>query len=172
VVEIGTAQGGTLGAFCEIAADDALVVSIDLPGGDRDDESEDDKYGARDTDRMAEYRLPGQRIEFIQADSHHQATYEALSRILAGRLVDLLFIDGDHSYEGVKTDFELYLPLVAPTGVIGLHDIATHIVRGVEVDRFWAHLKTRFNVRECIYPKENKSWGEWAGIGIVDLEEQ
>lgn len=26
--------------------------------------------------------------------------------------VDLLFIDGDHSYKGIKTDFELYFPLV------------------------------------------------------------
>jgi 23S rRNA U2552 (ribose-2'-O)-methylase RlmE/FtsJ len=172
VVEIGTAQGGTLGALCEIAADDALVVSIDLPGGDKDEVSEDDKYGKRDIAKMVGYAKPGQRVEFLQADSHRSSTRATLEHILEGRLIDLLFIDGDHSYQGVKADFELYLPLVAPTGLIGLHDIATHIVQGVEVDRFWAELKTRFNVRECIYPKENRSWGSWAGIGIVDLEEQ
>jgi len=36
--------------------------------------------------------------------------------------IDLLFIDGDHSYEGVKLDFELYSKLLAPKGVIILHD--------------------------------------------------
>jgi len=36
--------------------------------------------------------------------------------------IDLLFIDGDHSYEGVKLDFELYSKLVSPKGVIIIHD--------------------------------------------------
>jgi hypothetical protein len=36
--------------------------------------------------------------------------------------IDLLFIDGDHSYEGVKLDFELYSKLLAPKGVVILHD--------------------------------------------------
>ena len=36
--------------------------------------------------------------------------------------IDLLFIDGDHSYEGVKLDFELYSKLLTPKGVVILHD--------------------------------------------------
>jgi len=36
--------------------------------------------------------------------------------------IDFLFIDGDHSYEGVKIDFELYSNLLSPTGLIMLHD--------------------------------------------------
>lgn len=36
--------------------------------------------------------------------------------------IDVLFIDGDHSYEGVKLDFELYSKLLSPKGVILLHD--------------------------------------------------
>ena len=36
--------------------------------------------------------------------------------------MDFLFIDGDHSYEGVKIDFELYSNLLSPTGIIMLHD--------------------------------------------------
>jgi len=37
--------------------------------------------------------------------------------------VDLLFIDGDHSYEGCRLDFEMYRDLVAPDGLIVFHDI-------------------------------------------------
>jgi hypothetical protein len=36
--------------------------------------------------------------------------------------IDLLFIDGDHSYEGVKKDFKLYSQLLTENGVIVLHD--------------------------------------------------
>jgi cephalosporin hydroxylase len=172
VVEIGTAQGGTFGALCEIAADDALIVSIDLPGGDKDETSANDKYGARDVRKMAGYAKSDQQVKFLRADSQKPATRAELERILGDRTIDLLFIDGDHSYEGVKADFKLYQPLVASTGVIGLHDVATHVVAGVRVDMFWAELKKRFAVRECIYPGEDRGWGSWAGIGIIAMEEQ
>jgi len=36
--------------------------------------------------------------------------------------IDLLFIDGDHSYEGVKLDFDLYSTIMSENGVIVLHD--------------------------------------------------
>lgn len=36
--------------------------------------------------------------------------------------VDILFIDGDHSYEGVKKDFELYSKILNPNGLIIIHD--------------------------------------------------
>jgi hypothetical protein len=36
--------------------------------------------------------------------------------------IDVLFIDGDHSYNGVKTDFELYSKLLTKNGVIFIHD--------------------------------------------------
>jgi len=36
--------------------------------------------------------------------------------------IDVLFIDGDHSYEGVKLDFELYSKLMSPKGIILIHD--------------------------------------------------
>lgn len=36
--------------------------------------------------------------------------------------IDYLHIDADHSYEGVKKDFELYSQIVSPTGIISIHD--------------------------------------------------
>jgi len=36
--------------------------------------------------------------------------------------IDLLFIDGNHSYEGVKKDFELYSNLISEKGIIIIHD--------------------------------------------------
>lgn len=36
--------------------------------------------------------------------------------------IEFLFIDGDHSYEGLKKDWEIWLPKVKPGGIIALHD--------------------------------------------------
>jgi hypothetical protein len=36
--------------------------------------------------------------------------------------LDLIFIDGDHSYEGVKKDFELYSQILTSNGMIMIHD--------------------------------------------------
>jgi len=37
-------------------------------------------------------------------------------------MIDLLFIDGDHSYEGVKKDFDLYTKRLNPNGLVLIHD--------------------------------------------------
>ena len=37
--------------------------------------------------------------------------------------IDYLHIDGDHSYEGVKKDFELYSSIMSENGIITIHDI-------------------------------------------------
>lgn len=42
----------------------------------------------------------------------------------AGNPIRVLLIDADHSYEGVRTDFEAWWPLVAPNGLIVFHDYA------------------------------------------------
>ena len=36
--------------------------------------------------------------------------------------IDLLFIDGDHSYDGVRRDWEAFSPFVRPSGVVVFHD--------------------------------------------------
>jgi hypothetical protein len=36
--------------------------------------------------------------------------------------IDFLFIDGDHSYDGVKKDFDLYSQILSDSGIIMIHD--------------------------------------------------
>lgn len=38
------------------------------------------------------------------------------------REIDFLFIDGDHSYEGIKRDFDLFAPHVRKFGLVVFHD--------------------------------------------------
>ena len=44
--------------------------------------------------------------------------------------VELLFIDGDHSYEAVRRDAELWLPRLIEGGTVMFHDVATAAYNG------------------------------------------
>jgi hypothetical protein len=55
----------------------------------------------------------------IIGDSHSKQTISKLKKMIDK--IDLLFIDGDHSYNGVKADYELYAPLTKH--IIAFHDI-------------------------------------------------
>lgn len=69
------------------------------------------------------------------------------------RPIDLLFIDGDHSYEGVKRDWELFARYVTPFAVVVFHDT----MWGLSPYREYAHPDMgvpRFvdELRACGYP--------------------
>jgi predicted O-methyltransferase YrrM len=40
------------------------------------------------------------------------------------RQIDLLFVDGDHSFDGVRADFEMFRPWLAPSALVVFHDTA------------------------------------------------
>lgn len=60
-------------------------------------------------------------IHLIESDSKDAASN--FDSWLGSNEIDLLFIDGDHSIDGCKSDFELYAPRVAVGGYIIFHDI-------------------------------------------------
>ena len=159
IVEIGTANGGTLFLWTRLAAPGATIISVDLPGG-----KWGDGYAGWRSWLYRRFALPGQTIHLVRADSHDPATVEHV-RALITQPVDILFIDGDHSYAGVKQDFEQFAPLVRSGGLIALHDIAHHRAEyDCHVDKFWAELQQTSRTTELI---DHANQG-WAGIGIVE----
>ncbi|MEO8732948.1 MAG: class I SAM-dependent methyltransferase, partial [Flavobacteriales bacterium] len=76
---------------------------------------------------------------------------------------DYLFIDGDHTYEGVKADYERYRPLVRPGGKIVFHDVVEHRSSACQVDRFWRELRETVSYREYINSADQGKFG----IGLV-----
>ncbi|MFX1395149.1 MAG: class I SAM-dependent methyltransferase, partial [Promethearchaeota archaeon] len=114
VFEIGTANGGTLLLLTKLSAPDALIGSIDLFGGI--------KKSYREI-FFQSYATQNQEVFYIQKNSHSFSALLELKKKLKNKKIDLLFIDGDHSYDGVKKDFEMYAPLVKKNGIIAFHDI-------------------------------------------------
>lgn len=165
VLEIGTSVGGSLFLFARAAAPDALLISVDLPHGEFG--------GGYPRWRAPLYRSfasGDQRVELIRGDSHRQETVDRVRELLRGRPVDFLFIDGDHTYEGVKRDFEMYRSLVAPDGMIGFHDIvpekaSSETFQGGDVPRFWSEVAQDHVVEELVADYDAGSFG----IGVVRL---
>lgn len=151
LLEIGTHTGGTLWLWSQIADDEALILSVD-----------DRSYGQL---RRPALR-PRQTLAYLEADSHDPKTRSWVEQTLGYRhQLDFLFIDGDHSYDGVKADFEDYSPLVRPGGIVALHDVVNHPAQtGCEVHELWLELREddRYPVRELIRPPDT-----WGGIGVV-----
>ncbi|MCS6956178.1 MAG: class I SAM-dependent methyltransferase, partial [Candidatus Calescibacterium sp.] len=70
---------------------------------------------------------------------------------------------GDHSYEGIKQDFEWYAPLVRSGGIIAFHDIKPSLPDNwIQVGRFWEDIKGKYTYKEII--SNEASWG---GIGVL-----
>ena len=89
---------------------------------------------------LAAMNVPANDIEIIQGMSEAPETLEKMR----GEQIDLLIIDGDHSYGGVKRDFENYRPFMRSGGLILFDDYET-------VD--WPDIKTF--VDEEISPRDD-----------------
>ena len=119
-LEIGNAWGGTTLFWRALAPE---IVSLDLyPVGHED--------GIFPVERLED-------VKFILGDSHDK---EILRQAEEFAPYDFLFIDGDHTREGVKMDYDMYAPLVRKGGIVAFHD--------------WGYQEGapshRWPIRECI----------------------
>ena len=97
-------------------------------------------------------------VTYITGNSHE------VRNDISGKF-DVIFIDGDHTYAGVKKDFELYSDLINKGGIICFHDIwdtEEHHRQCCYVDKFWNEIKENYKFDEL--GKEIKTWG---GIGVL-----
>jgi predicted O-methyltransferase YrrM len=155
VIEIGTSAGGTLLLWSRVAHPEATIVSIDLHSGQQGIRAS--RLRAPLVRRMG---LKGQQIHLISGDSHLPETLARARKFLANNAADFLFIDGDHTEQGVRADYEMYGPLVRPGGIIGFHDIAID-APGFGVIKLWRELTRSATTRSIVGSKTRY------GIGLL-----
>lgn len=157
ILEIGTAKGGTLFLFSKVASNDATIISLDLPKGEFGG-----GYSVFKIPLYKSFSRGKQKIHLVRADSHKKETLKKIKSILGNKKIDFLFIDGDHTYEGVKKDFNMYSPLVKDSGIIAFHDIIV-TEKPTEVRKLWKEIKAK-NKLELIESKKQ----DIGGIGLVE----
>lgn len=157
VLDIGTALGGTLYLWTKITDPYGHLISIDLP----------EVYPEWKTLLYYSFSSPHQKIHLLKMNTHKISTLHEVKNVLGNSNVDFLFIDGDHTYEGVKKDFEYYSPLVKK-GIIAFHDIVPasdskpHLFSG-GVPKFWKEICENYSYREIVH-----DWNQGGyGIGVL-----
>jgi predicted O-methyltransferase YrrM len=169
LLEIGTASGGTLFLWSWLSPRGAVTVSVDLPQG---------RFGADvhvpGNEGYPEWRTElyrcftgrGRRVHLIKGDSHAVDTLRQVREHLKEERLDFVFIDGDHTYGGVKTDFELYSGLVKRGGMMAFHDIVKRPeASSCAVSEFWDEVRRGYRHEEIVADPRQR----WAGIGVLYL---
>jgi hypothetical protein len=114
LAEIGVYHAVTTCRLRRAMAPDAVLLAVDpFPPG-RLRFSYDRIIAHREAARVANGQIRWLR------KTGQEAAHDPLVAQLGG--VEFLFIDGDHSYEGLRGDWEGWSPWIAPGGVVALHD--------------------------------------------------
>lgn len=125
VVELGVYEGSSAVVLCRVLGRDAELHLIDpfldatgwaLPPDARPIEAATRRAVARATRRGGPDGRGGPTVHWQIARS------QDAGRTWTGGEVDLVFIDGDHSPEGCREDFEVWSPHLAGDGAIAFHD--------------------------------------------------
>ncbi len=164
IMEIGTKLGGMFYMLCRMAT--GMKISVDMVDGKhggwilKDHPYLGEVINKRDAFFKTLYDC--QPIHMVHGDSHRAYVKDDVRTLLGIQKLDLLFIDGDHTYEGAKKDYESYKEYVKKGGLIVFHDINdTEYHRRIDcnVHKLWKELKgdkIEFNVN-----------AHWAGIGVL-----
>jgi predicted O-methyltransferase YrrM len=163
ICEIGLCLGGTNLMLTRVMPTVQLIVGIDLH--------------IRNKSQLRYFANPSQKQIFIEGRSCDGTTLKKVAHALGSEKLDLLFIDADHSYAGVKQDFMHYRHFVRDGGIIAFHDIiqdhftrfehdpiSSLVARSGEVYLFWKRLKPYYeNTREFVINYEQ----DGSGIGAL-----
>ncbi|MDG0964309.1 MAG: class I SAM-dependent methyltransferase [Opitutales bacterium] len=157
ICEIGVERGGTSFLFSTCLPTIEKVIGIDL---------------VLKNVPLLKF-LSRSKNYYLEGYSSSEKVFNKVRKILSGKQIDLLFIDGDHSYKGVKADFEKFLPLVGENGVIAFHDICEdHNSRFGKntsnfsggVPQFWKEIKDHYpKSTEFVHDRNQDGFG----IGLI-----
>ena len=165
-LEIGSLYGGTLWHWISLTW--RSVRSVDMLVS-----PDDPRRKIQDASR-AMWKpwadAAGVSLEAFVGDS---ASPDAVAFMERGAPYDFFFLDGNHTYDGVKADFENCIRLASKGAMIAMHDVLpAPFWTSIEVWRFWNELVAKGYVTQVLCSRPDQYFGPkrdtW-GIGIVRL---
>lgn len=157
VLEIGSLLGGTLYQFIQRMEKESKITSIDMLVSEQDSRYINQKLG-HDTLWKEYAKKYGVILQIIEESSRNLSSFTKVVNFTP--VLDFLFIDGDHSYIGAKSDYDMYSKIVRSDGIIALHDISP--IEGTsQVSKLWEEIKQTNYTDEFLFDSTGK------GIGIV-----
>ena len=97
--------------------------------------------------------------EFYRFSTLIRSTFDEAKEYFIDKSIDLLHIDGFHTYEVVKHDFEAWLPKLSNKSFVFFHDINVR-ERNFGVFKFWEELKDKY---------EHFQFDFGHGLGIISI---
>lgn len=159
LVELGTFKGYSLFSFSQAAKDFNLETRINAI-----DTWEGDKHAGFFGEEL--YHI----FQKIKAKYYkgvniiiHKKLFDKAIEDFNDKSIDILHIDGLHTYEAVKHDFNTWLPKVKENGVIMLHDVCEKS-DDFGVYKLWIELKTKY--------KNTITFKYSHGLGVIFLDDK
>jgi len=154
IVELGVHTGTSYFSFCQSVKRlniDTACYGVDTWQGD----DHAGFYGESVFEKVTNYNTK----EFYRFSTLIRSTFDEAKEYFVDKSIDLLHIDGFHTYEAVKHDFEAWLPKLSDKGFIFFHDINVR-ERDFGVFRLWDELKARY---------EHFQFDFGHGLGIISI---
>jgi len=156
-VELGVFSGQSYCAFCQAVKTlklDTRCYGIDTWKGD----TQLGAYGKDVFEELENYN----RREYAEFSSLLRMTFDEAWSYFEDGSIDLLHIDGFHTYEGVKNDFEKWLPKMSPRGVMLFHDT---FIKDLDfgVWKLWEEVSAKYSGFEFVHGY---------GLGVIAVGEE
>ena len=138
IVELGTHSGNSYLAMCQAVAEnciDAKCYAVDTWKGDE----HAGNYAENVYTELAKYH----NEHYAEFSNLMRMTFDEANSYFNENSIDLLHIDGFHTYEAVKHDFLNWLPKISDNGIILFHDINVR-ERNFGVWKFWEELRLQY----------------------------
>ena len=152
LVELGTHGGGSYFSFCQSVIDNKLdtkTYAIDTWMG----EKQAGFYSESLFKKVMDFNIE----HFDNFSTLMKMTFDEALNEFDDNSVDLLHIDGFHSYEAVSNDFRTWYPKLSKEAIVLFHD--THEIKpGFGVHQFWDELKKEHQ-EQCFEFKHSHGLG-------------